>query len=41
MVLKTFSIDEEIFKKFSGFCKKRGLIMSKQIEMFMKSLLEE
>ncbi len=41
MVLKTFSIQEEVFDKFSKFCKDRGMSMSKQIEIFMGSVAEE
>ena len=41
MVLKTFNIDEETYKKFSKFCKENGISMSKQIEMFIKAQLEE
>ncbi len=41
MVLKTFNIQEDVYKKFSKFCKEHGLSMSKQIELFMRSFLEE
>lgn len=41
MVLKTFSVQEEVFEKFSKFCKDRGMSMSKQIEIFMGSVAEE
>lgn len=37
MVLKTFSLNEEICKNFQKICKENGLNMSKQIELFMKS----
>jgi antitoxin component of RelBE/YafQ-DinJ toxin-antitoxin module len=40
MVLKTFSVQEEIYKKFSEFCKGHGVSMSKQIEMFMESMIQ-
>jgi len=39
MVLKTFNIDENIYKKFSAFCKNLGISMSKQIEFFMESFI--
>ena len=39
MVLKTFNIQEEVHKKFSDFCKERGISMSKQIEWFMESMI--
>ncbi|MEM2138616.1 MAG: hypothetical protein QXM96_00500 [Candidatus Woesearchaeota archaeon] len=41
MVLKTFNIDETIYKKFSDLCKNNGMSMSKQIEFFMRSIVEE
>ena len=41
MVLKTFSVQEEVFDKFSRYCKERGMSMSKQIEIFMGSIAEE
>lgn len=41
MVLKTFSVQQEVFDKFSGFCKERGLSMSKQVEFFMQSIAEK
>ena len=41
MALKTFNIDEEAYKKFSGFCKENGISMSKQIEMFIQSQMAE
>ena len=41
MVLKTFNVEEEVYKKFSDFCKGNGISMSKQIDFFMKSVVEE
>jgi len=41
MALKTFNVDEEAYKKFSEFCRENGLSMSKQVEIFIKSQLEE
>ena len=41
MVLKTFNVNKEIYTEFSTFCKDHGISMSKQIELFMKSMLEE
>jgi len=38
MVLKTFNVQEEVHKRFSDFCKGRGISMSKQIEWFMESM---
>jgi antitoxin component of RelBE/YafQ-DinJ toxin-antitoxin module len=40
MVLKTFNVEETIYKKFSDFCKSNGMSMSKQIEFFMRSIIE-
>ncbi len=37
MVLKTFNINEEIYDKFSRFCKEHGISMSKQVEIFIES----
>lgn len=41
MVLKTFSVQEAIYNRFSSFCKQHGINMSKQIEMFMESVIEK
>ena len=41
MALKTFNIDEAIYKKFSDFCKKHGISMSKQVELFIRSQMED
>ncbi len=41
MVLKTFNVEEAVYKKFSVFCKGHGVSMSKQVEMFMESMTEE
>lgn len=41
MVLKTFNLDNETYKKFSEFCKENGLSMSKQIDIFIKAQIEE
>ena len=41
MVLKTFNLEEGTYKKFSDFCKQNGISMSKQIDIFIKSQLEE
>ncbi|MEK6969972.1 MAG: hypothetical protein AABW48_06095 [Nanoarchaeota archaeon] len=40
MVLKTFNVQEAVYAKFSGFCKQHGINMSKQIELFMGSMVE-
>ncbi len=41
MVLKTFNVEEGVYKKFSGFCRGHGVSMSKQVELFMESMVEE
>jgi hypothetical protein len=41
MVIKTFNVEENTYNKFLQFCKDNGISMSKQIEMFMKSRVEE
>lgn len=41
MVVKTFNVTEETYAKFSAYCKEMGLSMSKQIDLFMKSQIEE
>ena len=41
MVLKTFSVEEAVYSKFHEFCKSHGVSMSKQVEMFMESMVEK
>ncbi|HRZ85595.1 MAG TPA: hypothetical protein P5277_02335 [Candidatus Paceibacterota bacterium] len=41
MVLKTFNLDEEVYRKFSEFCRSNGISMSKQIEMFIQSQMSD
>ena len=41
MVLKTFNLEEQTYKKFSDFCKQNGISMSKQIDIFIKAQIEE
>jgi antitoxin component of RelBE/YafQ-DinJ toxin-antitoxin module len=41
MVLKTFNVDEDTYTKFSALCKSHGMSMSKQIQMFMESVVSE
>jgi hypothetical protein len=41
MALKTFNLDEEVYKKFSHHCKSQGISMSKKIENFIKSELDK
>ncbi len=35
------NVDSSIYNKYSKICKEKGLIMSKQIENFMKKFLED
>jgi len=35
-VIKTFNVDEEVYKQFSAHCKKNGISMSKKIENFIR-----
>jgi len=41
MTIKTFNVDEKVYEKFLQFCKNNGISMSKQIEIFMKSRVED
>lgn len=41
MALKTFNIEEEIYKKFSAYCRKEGISMSRRIENFLRGELEK
>jgi len=40
MALKTFNVEESVYRKFSDFCRGNGISMSKQVEFFMKSVME-
>ncbi len=41
MVLKTFNLDNKTYQKFSRYCRENGVSMSKQVDIFIKSQLEE
>ncbi|HIH19545.1 TPA: hypothetical protein HA225_06275 [Candidatus Micrarchaeota archaeon] len=41
MAIKSFNIDQDVYARFSGFCKENGISMSKQVEIFMSSQVEE
>ena len=41
MVLKTFNLDEATYKKFSELCKENGISMSKQVDLFIRSQIED
>ncbi|OIO43294.1 hypothetical protein COU62_02890 [Candidatus Pacearchaeota archaeon CG10_big_fil_rev_8_21_14_0_10_35_219] len=36
MALKTFNLNEEVYKEFSKHCKEQGISMSKKVENFIK-----
>ena len=40
MALKTFNLDSQVYKKYSDYCKKEGISMSKKIENFIKKEIE-
>lgn len=37
----SMNVDSNVYAKYSKICKDKGLVMSKQIENFMKKFLEE
>jgi antitoxin component of RelBE/YafQ-DinJ toxin-antitoxin module len=41
MALKTFNIDEVVYAKFSKACKENGISMSRQVQFFMQSMVED
>jgi len=41
LALKTFNLDEEVYKQFSQHCKQNGISMSKKVENFIKQELEK
>jgi len=41
MSIKSFNVEDNTYKRFSEYCKESGLSMSKQIDFFMKSVVEE
>ncbi|MEK6816684.1 MAG: hypothetical protein AABY09_03660 [Nanoarchaeota archaeon] len=41
MALKTFNVEEAVYRKFSGFCKEHGMSMSRQVQMFMETVVSE
>jgi hypothetical protein len=41
MVLKTFNLNEETYRKFSEFCREHGISMSKQVNLFIESQMAE
>lgn len=41
MAIKTFNVEEDIYQKFSSFCKDNGVSMSKQINTFMAYIVAD
>jgi hypothetical protein len=41
MTIKSFNVEDETYTKFSNYCKGNGISMSRQIDFFMKSVVEE
>lgn len=37
----TLSVDAEIYDKYRDYCEEKGIILSKQVELFIKKELEE
>lgn len=37
----TLKVDEDIYDKYRDFCRKEGLIVSRQVEIFMEGKLNE
>jgi hypothetical protein len=37
----SMNVDQQVYKKFNSLCKDEGWIMSRKIEKFMKTLLED
>ena len=37
----TLSVDEDIYDKYGAFCKKKGLLVSRQFEIMMEKHMEE
>ncbi len=41
MTIKSFNVNEDIYAQFAHFCKAHGVSMSKQVELFMESQIED
>jgi hypothetical protein len=37
----TLRVNEELYKKYREFCKKKGLLISRQFEIFMENELKK
>ncbi len=40
MTIKTFNLDEAVYKEFSKHCKKHGISMSRKVENFIRGEME-
>ncbi len=36
MGIKTFNVNDDVYKQFSEYCKKQGISMSKRVEHFIR-----
>ena len=41
MVLKTFNLNDEVYSKFSEYCRANGISMSRQVDIFIRAQIEE
>ena len=41
MALKTFNLDDKIYREFSEYCKKNGISMSKRVENFIRREIDK
>lgn len=41
MAIKTFNVSPEVYGKFSKFCRDHGVSMSRQVELFMRTQIED
>jgi hypothetical protein len=40
MALKTFNLDGGVYKKYSSWCRKNGISMSRRVENFLRNEVE-
>ena len=41
MALKTFNLDDKLYKEFSEHCKKNGISMSKRVDNFIRKEMDK
>ncbi len=41
VVVKSFNVSEDIYRRFALFCRERGISMSRQVQFFMESVLDK